>query len=86
VQFAVDDFGTGCSLLGYLLSFPFSKIKIDRSFITGRRTKMNPALSSVPPPTWLEASVCGNCRRGRNSAAIGASSNFGLHGNAELFV
>lgn len=50
VGLSVDDFGTGHSSLATLRDFPFSELKLDRSFVTGAAT--NPRLRTI-----MEASL-----------------------------
>ena len=52
----MDDFGTGYSSIGYLRTFPFDKIKIDRSFITNM-SKDDASLAIIRAVTGLSSSL-----------------------------
>jgi diguanylate cyclase (GGDEF)-like protein len=56
VKISMDDFGTGYSSLSYLRSFPFDKIKIDRSFIRDL-TKSDDCVAIVRAVTSLGTSL-----------------------------
>ncbi|QDW39699.1 EAL domain-containing protein [Bradyrhizobium sp. KBS0727] len=56
VRISLDDFGTGYSSLSYLRSFPFDKIKIDRSFITELATRAD-SMAIVRAVTGLGKSL-----------------------------
>jgi diguanylate cyclase (GGDEF)-like protein len=56
VRISLDDFGTGYSSLSYLRSFPFDKIKIDRSFVNELATR-NDSMAIVRAVTGLGKSL-----------------------------
>jgi EAL domain-containing protein (putative c-di-GMP-specific phosphodiesterase class I) len=56
VRISMDDFGTGYSSLSYLRSFPFDKIKIDRSFIR-ELGKENDCVAIIQAVTLLGRSL-----------------------------
>ncbi len=56
VRIALDDFGTGYSSLSYLRSFPFDKIKIDKSFINDMKDSRE-ALAIIRAITGMSRSL-----------------------------
>jgi diguanylate cyclase (GGDEF)-like protein/PAS domain S-box-containing protein len=56
VKISLDDFGTGYSSLSYLRSFPFDKIKIDRSFVSELGTSKD-SLAIIRAVTGLGRSL-----------------------------
>src|SRR3984957_2143378 len=56
VRICMDDFGTGYSSLSYLRSFPFDKIKIDRSFVS-ELGKENDCVAIIRAVTRLGSSL-----------------------------
>jgi diguanylate cyclase (GGDEF)-like protein len=56
VKISLDDFGTGYSSLSYLRSFPFDKIKIDRSFVNELSTSQD-SLAIIRAVTGLGKSL-----------------------------
>lgn len=54
VQIALDDFGTGHSSLGMVRTLPFTRIKIDRSFVQD--------MEQNPQAAVVVRAICGICR------------------------
>jgi len=68
IHISMDDFGTGYSSLSYLRSYPFDKIKIDRSFV-GELGKKSDCVAIIRAVTGLGDSL------GMTTTAEGVETN-----------
>ncbi len=64
IPIVIDDFGTGYSSLGYLRRYPFSKLKIDRGFVSGidadpKLTALATAIAAMAAPLGLAVTAEG---------------------------